>query len=628
MSDALTDLARRAGILPRYQDQMDDWRETAPATRAALLAAMGLSAESEAEARDRLATLPRHDWLPAWHVAEADSAPDLPVPDAWRLTLQDGTESSGRGALPALPLGRHRLDCAGETCWILSAPRRLPLPERGWGLMVPLPGLRPEGRGGLGDYAELARMAEGAAGHGARFLGINPVHAGFPADAAGFSPYSPSHRRRLNILHVAAGAEPPADGALIDYPAARAAQMAALETRFAAERDDPRLAAWRRAEGAALRSFALHQALSERHGAYWSGWPAALRDPQSVETRRAAEELADRVAFHEWAQWRAETDLRAANDRARAAGMRHGLYLDLAVGTHPHGAETWEDRASFAFGASLGAPPDAFSKDGQRWNLAPFNPLHLAATGFAALAETLGRQLDLAGLLRIDHILGFERAFWVPEDGPGAYVQMPREAMLAVARIEAARRDATIVGEDLGNLPEELPPALGAAGVLGCRLAMFEQDWEAESAAFTRPEDYTEAAVASFSTHDLPTWRGWRAGGEIAERARLGQIGPEQQREAQAARAVEVAAFDHASAPYSDAAPDSAERMHAFLAAAGSRLVAVQVENVLDLAEQPNLPGTVDEHPNWRRRLPKGPEQIAADPRLARTADIMQRQGR
>ena len=289
---------------------------------------------------------------------------------------------------------------------------------------------------------------------------------------------------------------------------------------------------------------------------------------------------------------RAETALEQAQARARGAGMRFGLYLDLAVGTHPSGAETWEDRDSFAHGASLGAPPDAFSADGQNWGLAPLNPLALRARAYAPLAETLRRQLRLAGLLRIDHILGFDRAFWVPQGAPGGYVTMPREAMLAVVRIEAARARATVVGEDLGNIPDGLRGSLKASGVLGCRVMMFERTgWHPPR--FRRPGAYDAAAIASFSTHDLPNWDGWRAGRDIDARARLGSLGPEAAADQAAHRRDEVAALDAmlaegtATPPQGDALADA---MHAALARSRSRLVAVQIENALRMPDQPNLP--------------------------------------
>lgn len=298
--------------------------------------------------------------------------------------------------------------------------------------------------------------------------------------------------------------------------------------------------------------------------------------------------------------------------------MAHGLYLDLAVGTHPHGAETWADPWLFARGVSLGAPPDLLGPSGQRWGLAPMRPDALAATGCAALAATIRAQLRFAGVLRIDHILGFERSFWLPDGLPGLYVAMPRAAMLAVVRIEAARAGAVIVGEDLGTIPEGLRAALSDSGILGCRVAMFERDWQGDG-RFLPPEACIPTALASWGSHDLPSFAGWRLGRDLDWRARLGEL-PEPEA-AQAIRAAEVAAWDAVAGP----APDDLSR---HLAATPAALVALQAEDLTGAEEQANLPGTVHEHPNWRRRLAVPAEGLAVLPATVSAAAIMAEAGR
>ena len=600
-------LAARMGILPGYHDLSGHWRETAPDSAEALVAAMGVASADEAEAR--LAALPRDV------IFEAGGRPDLDLWDTpWQLICDDGRQLEGQGPLLELPLGIHRLTARGICYTLLAAPARLPEPARCWGLIAPLYGLSARG---IGSYDDLGRLAAGMGGQGAAFLGMNPVHAGFPTEPTLFSPYTPSHRRRLNVIHLAAGEGQP--GPLVDYLQDIPARMAMLRAEYDAFTCNAAFDTWLAAEGESLQRFALHQALSARHGAFWDQWPAELSAPDLPAAQAARVELAGEMRFHAWLQWRAETALAAAADAGRQAGMAHGLYLDLAVGTHPHGAETWEDRASFAAGASLGAPPDAFAPDGQNWNLAPLNPLQLRASAYAPLAETLRRQLQFAGVLRIDHIIGFERAFWVPGHGPGAYVRMPTEAMFAVARIEAARAgNAVIVGEDLGIIPDGLHEIMAASGVLGCRVAMFERDsWRPPW--FRAPEAYDRAAIASFSTHDLPTWRGWRQGADIDARARIaghGDMGGDTA-EAHRERAAEVAALD-ALLP-----DDSVDALHGFLARSASRLVAVQAEVMLDMVEQPNLPGTTTQYPNWQLRLPVAAGDIAGLPAAARTSAIM-----
>ncbi|SNR27627.1 4-alpha-glucanotransferase [Puniceibacterium sediminis] len=635
MTEALTDLAVSLGVVPSYVDQTGTRRDTSRDTAQALLTAMGHPVANDAEAQE----LARHlasqaQALPRWHVCRPDRPTTLPIPEdaEWHITREDGHSQQGRGPrLPSLPMGRHVLHMGAVQTTLLVAPARLPLPPRLWGLIVPLAGLRSAARGGIGDYHDLGHMAQGLGDLGAAFLGINPVHAGFSADPSGFSPYTPSHRRRLSTLHLHVPDEVPLQGhPLINYPNDIPARLSALEGAYHAytqTADPAAFEAYLIREGAPLQTFATHQALSERHGAYWNLWPADLQNPDSDAVAQAARDLGPRLRFHAWLQWMAEEQLGQAARTARDSGMALGLYLDLAVGTHPHGAETWEDRTSFAFGASLGAPPDAFSKDGQNWQLAPFNPQALIDGHFAALAETLRRQFRSSGMLRIDHILGFDRAFWVPDGAPGAYVQMPLDAMLAVVRIEAARAGAVVVGEDLGNIPDGLQKALAASGILGCRLTIFEQNGR-KTPRFRSPRSYPQATIASFSTHDLPTWDGWREGHEIALRRDLGTMDPEPAQSALDWRGQEVAALDRDTAKTSDTAPDDVDSMHDHLGRSASRVAALQIENILRITEQPNLPGTTTEYPNWRQRLPAGPDELLKDPRLAKAAAVMKRHGR
>ena len=616
MSDAIAALAGAMGILPRYTDQMGGTRETGRGTALALLRAMGLAVTTEGDAAAHLAAhharMARRI-LPRVLILTPEAPATLPAdPGPWVIAVDDGAEIEGRGPdLPLLPLGRHVLRAGLEEVTLLTAPPHLPLPPRGWGVTAPLWGLRPPERAGFGDYDDLRRTGLSLARAGAGFLGINPIHAGFPTEPGWASPYSPSHRRRLNPLHIATG-EGLATGPLVDYAAEIPAKRAALRASCDEFTGDPDFDAFCAAEGEALRLFAAHQALSERHGALWTDWPAHLHDP----ARAIRTVPPDAIRFHQWLQWRAHRQLTETQAALIGAGMRHGLYLDLAVGTHPAGAETWADRPWFAQGVSLGAPPDPFAPDGQRWSLAPLNPEALVAGHFALLADTLRQQMRYSRLIRIDHILGFDRAFWVPDDPglPGAYVAMPREAMLAVIRIEAARAGATVIGEDLGNIPDGLQGALADAGILGCRLMQFEGD--------TPPETYPAPTLAAFGTHDLPTFAGWADGADIRARHAIGRIGADTLARGLAGRTDEARAYARM------AGGTDPGTMHAALARAGSALVAVQVEDVLDLPDQTNLPGTIDDYPNWRRKLPRAGDGLGDDARLRATAATMRRAGR
>lgn len=630
MRDALSALTEAAGILPVYTDQTGRERATTSDTARAVLAAMGIEVNTPADAIAHLEELQAsaaRRLLPTWRVVGAETPPALGLPAAcaWELSLEDGTCVEGHGdALPTLPMGRHALRIGDDVTWLLAAPPALPLPPPGWGITLPLYGLRPPDRGGIGDYADLREAVAGLGRAGAGFVGINPIHAGFPTAPDAFSPYAPSHRRRLNVLHLPCTEDTAGRGdPLIDYPSSTLCRAVHQAEAFAAASPDAAFETFRTEGGPELHRFALHQTLSEQFGAFWDRWPAALRDPETVEACSFAAAHPDRLRYHAWLQWRADRALRHVAKVADDAGMRHGLYLDLAVGTHPNGAETWAEPDQFAKNASLGAPPDAFAADGQVWGLSPFNPIALVDTGFAALAETLRCQFRYARLLRIDHILGFERAFWVPMAGglPGAYVSMPREAMLAVTRIEAARAGATVVGEDLGNIPDGLQAAMAGSGLLGCRIVQFEHD---KAGGFHPAKDYASATLAAFGTHDLPSFRGWRAGRDITVRADLDMIDADTAVTARADRTREVAAFDRAA----DGPPGDPATLDRFLGATGSRLVALQIEDLLEIEDQPNLPGTVHDYPNWRRRLPLGPDALASHPSVGAAARAMALSGR
>ncbi|PWR03619.1 4-alpha-glucanotransferase [Meridianimarinicoccus roseus] len=627
---ALDRLATAAGIVPRYRDVTGALRETGADAARALLAAMGLPAGTEPEALDALDMLrapPAEGGYDGWHVVTSGAPAQIEGQGPWHLLAEDGTEAggdaAGRVSLPALSAGYHRLLLDGRALLVIAAPPTLPAPARGWGVTLPLYGLRTAAEGGFGDYADLSAAVTGLGGTGADFVGINPIHAGFPTDPDAFSPYSPSSRQRLNTAHLALPGRPGSPGDLIDYAADRPAHLAALRAAYAALSDAARAASVAHAtDDADLWRFAVHQALADRHGPYWPDWPAALRRPDNPEVAAFAAAAGDGPAFHAWAQQEAATQLGQVRDAAAAAGMRHGLYLDLAVGTHPGGAETWAEPEVFARGVSLGAPPDAFSPGGQSWGIAPFDPRALAARGFKPFIDTLRAQFRFARLLRVDHVLGFERAFWVPENGaPGAYVTMPRAALLAITRIEAARAGATVVGEDLGNVPEGLRDAMQEAGVLGCRVAMFERDQEADVTRYRPGSAYDTLTLASFASHDLPTWKGWRTGRDLEWWARIGQLPGEDLPAARATRAAEVAAFDTAHGT----ADGTADALHLALAGSAAALVAVQAEDMLGLTEQPNLPGTIDAHPNWRRRLPVPAADLGRDAQVLRSAALMRR---
>ncbi|MDD2868718.1 4-alpha-glucanotransferase [Neomegalonema sp.] len=672
---ALDALCDWIGLTDRFTDSTGLEHVAPDETRRAILAALGLAAETEDEARDRLAGLETAEasrLAPPTLLASAYAPLTLdPRVRRWRILCESGEQRRGEGAVrpSGLPVGRHEilLEGAGreDRVWLLVPPpegapsvKALTGRARLWGATGALYGLRSARDGGLGDFADLGRLAEILAEKGASFLGINPVHMLGSSDGGLFAPYSPSSRRAVNAAHVALdllpewaslpealrNAPPPASGELIDYRAVhawRAPRMLALYKAFAAEASAERrqaFADWRQARGEALERMALYEAIAETHGPSWPTWPEALRRPESPEALAFARSHAHVVSRQAFWLWIAETQLAEAQARAKAAGMALGLYLDLAVGVRPDGAETWADPDSFLRGVSLGAPPDALGPTGQRWGLAPFDPLRARATGYAALTETLRASMRGAGVLRIDHMIGYDRSFWLPEGLPGAYLRQPLAELLAVAAIEAHRARCAVVGEDLGLLPEGLRESLAGAGLMGYRLALFERGETIRGGEFLPPESYPEAALAAFSTHDLPTLAGWRRGREIDWRAKLGDITPEAAALMREERAHERWRFAEAVAapervPILGEEPEghdleAAEGAHGFLARTPCALAAVQLEDLLLQIEQPNLPGDVDRHPNWRRRIAASLEEIAGAPGVNQAAALMAAAGR
>jgi 4-alpha-glucanotransferase len=638
------------GVAPRWRDIEGRDHETDAATQVALLAAMGLDAATEAAAAELLAAREARAAarrLPEEAVATAETPLTLRLRGPWRLTLEDGATAEGAAEglwRESLPAGVHRLEAAGEACLIVAAPPRAPSVEdaagrpRIWGAMAALYGLWSARSLGVGDYADLGAAAATLGGMGADFLGINPVHA-LGAAHEGISPYSPTSRVALATAHIApdhapgfsACAEARAlmaeaapglakarESDLVHWRAHAAATAPVLRALFEAGGDrEPDFAAWLAAEGGRLSDFALFEALSLRLGEDWRFWPAGYERPAAAGARALARERPEEPRFHLWLQWLADRQLAAAQAAARGAGMALGLYLDLAVGVRPNGADVWANPGAFARGVSLGAPPDRFAPEGQTWALAPFSPEGLRAAAYAPLRDALRAAMRHAGLLRIDHALGFARAYWAPDDGtPGGYVAYPLDTLLAVVRLEAARAGCVVVGEDLGTVPDGFRRTLAASGLYGCAVMQFEKT----GAAFTPPRRWRAETLASFGTHDTPTLAGWEAGRDIDWRARLGVAEPGRAREAREAERAALARMLRGEG-LDPADPVSA--VHAALAQGPSAMVAVALDDALGEIEQQNLPGTVDQHPNWRRRLPVAIEGLAAEPGLARLAALM-----
>src|SRR6266850_549183 len=497
---------------------------------------------------------------------------------------------------------------------------------RVWGFMVQLYGVRSKRNWGIGDFGDLRALVELAAARGAAVVGVNPLHA------TQGSPYSPSSRLALNFLYLDVEAIPEyAQSAaaqrlvrtrafqrrleqlrkapLVDYAGVRVLKVNVLELIFKAAKP----------KAGKPSTFAVFEALREKYGAGWESWPREYRDPRSRAVRKFVKKYARRIAFHEWMRRTTRVQLDAVQRRAHALGMPIGLYVDLALGADRGGAEVWADRESYVLDVTCGAPPDEFNPKGQDWGLPPYSPRALRATGYRAFIELLRANMPEGGALRIDHVMALHRLYWIPRDAKpekGGYVHYPLEELLAVLAAESRARKCLVMGEDLGTVPAELRAKLNAAGVLSYRPLFFEKTPEGEIAP---PAAFPRDALVCVSTHDLPTWRGYWAEHDLDLRERLGlTVDAKKEREmrrediAKLARALEREGLDR-----------TARSAHAYIARTPCKIALVQPEDMLEVLEQANLPGTVDEHPNWRRKLPLALEAWPSDPRVAATTEVM-----
>ncbi|MEU7052277.1 4-alpha-glucanotransferase [Streptomyces eurythermus] len=678
------DLARLAGlhgVATSYRPAPDRTVQVPASAVIAALAALGVDASGPDAVRAALAAR-EHELserlLPPvvvrWAGAEPPAAlTGLPAGTALRVVTEEGEDREGTEGLPP---GVHRLTATapdGRTgeAYLVVAPDRLPAPPgRSYGLMVQLYSLLSHRSWGMGDLADLAELAGWAARTaGAGFVQVNPLHAAVPGAPTDPSPYRPSSRRfpdpvhlriedvpefayagdreRLSGLLERAGRLRAAvleKGALIDRDAVWELKREALEAVLAVPLGPGRQAAYdafRAAHGQALVDHATWCALAEAHGPDWRGWPDGLRDPRSAATARARAELAGRVEFHTRLAWLTDGQLRAAQRAAREAGMPVGIVHDLAVGVHPGGADAWAQQDVFAAGMSIGAPPDAFNARGQDWGLPPWRPDRLAATGYAPYRELLRALFRYAGALRIDHVMGLFRLWWVPAGSPpteGTYVHYDADAMLAVLALEADRAGAVVIGEDLGTVEPGVREALQRRGVLGTSVLWFERDWEGDGRPLP-PERWRADCLATATTHDLPPTAARLTGDHVELRDRLGLLTrpAAEERAGATADAAEWLALlgslglldlTAAGPPGSDE-EEEIRAVHRFLLRTPARLIGVWLPDGVGDRRPQNLPGTWDEYPNWRLPLadpygrPVPLEELVASPRLRGLLDVL-----
>ncbi|MBX3746881.1 MAG: 4-alpha-glucanotransferase [Verrucomicrobiae bacterium] len=544
------------------------------------------------------------------------------------LRWEDGGEVElRRGERVDVPEGMHEcldVDGAHAGWWLAvgggcdEAP-----PGTAWGWAAQLYAARSRRSWGHGDFGDLRRLGDMARGMGAGFTLLNPLGAPLPGRPQEDSPYSPSSRMFLNPLYLriedVPGAEEEgrfleglvtAGRALnerrrIDRDAVYGLKMRALERLWRRFRGDPRYDRYCREQGLVLRRFAVFNALSERWGGGWSRWPEACRRPDSAAVSRFADEEAPRVAFHQWLQWLLDEQL------GRAATALP-LMLDVPIGVGRDGFDAWLWQDVLALDVAVGVPPDEYNTQGQNWGLPPYIPHRLRRAGYGPWRQTLRAMLRQAGGLRVDHVMGLFRLYWIPggaSPADGGYVRYAADEMLAVLAIESRRAGAVVVGEDLGMVERGVRPRLRRANVLSYRLLWFERG---------RPETYPEEAMAAITTHDLFTVAGLWTGSDLKEQEALG-LRPN----GAGMRSIRRRVARWAGLGDGAGAGEAVVAAHRLLRGAPCRLLTATLDDALGVEERPNLPGTVHERPNWRLALPRPLEALERHPLVRAVAETM-----
>jgi 4-alpha-glucanotransferase len=616
----------RFGISDRYHDTQGRQHVTSGETRAALLAGMGVSPEEAAEAAEAADVVdtatgtalhvapPRGDGTDADAVRVVMPGGDRALAQPVEILLEDGTTRVADTALPELPFGYHRLRARdGRETMLIAAPAACHLPDdlRTWGFAAQVYAARSRASWGIGDLADLARLGRWARGLGAGVVMVNPFSAPTPVPLIEPSPYYPSSRRYRNPLFLriedvpgwqalgAAGERLANAGRAlnsdrrIDRDAVFRLKMEALGAIFASFAGHPAFDRYLATEGEALTEFATYCALAERHGKDWRRWPEEHRRHDGDGVRAFREANAPRVRFHAWLQWLLDEQLAVAAREIPIVG-------DLPIGIDIAGADAWCWQELMARDVSVGAPPDDFAANGQDWGLTPFVPHRLRAAGYRPFIQTIRSMLSHAGGLRIDHVMGLFRLFWIPRGmgaKHGAYVRSRAEELLAICAVESVRAGAFIVGEDLGTVEAGVRETLAERKMLSYRLLYFEP---------TEPAQYPELALSSVTTHDLATIAGLWTGSDLEDQRRIGQqpneAGMKQLRD-------KLVKLDDVPSD-TTTVEEAIVKTHAALAKAPSRVLLATLDDALAVPERPNMPGTVTEWPNWSLALPRTLEEI------------------
>jgi 4-alpha-glucanotransferase len=681
VDDHLNALAKRSGIVEYYNGFSGDTVETNQDTKKALLRANGFAVDSDAMISELWRDLKAQDenrLFPEEMIVQCDRQFEtgFGAGAEWHILFEEQESSSFERLaqeqiiLPPLPMGIGTLTVSigdnTQAITVISAPVNAPgIQDLGgsnkiWGLNTALYGLRSKRNQGLGDYRDIALLSEISAKSGADFIGFNPVHSIGYSEREIISPYSPSHRGFLDIRYIAIDHIRGLQGCskaksilansleqvlklrqskLVDYDLQRQIHHQKLEALYPAfvENGEPdAIKLFHKfclERGDYLENFSLYEAISEVYGSNWLGWPANLREKDLVALNEMRERLAERILFHSWLQWIADFQISDAQQNCINSGMAFGLYLDLAVGVRHGGAEEWCEMTTIASGVSLGAPPDMMNGDGQNWNISGYAPQKLKIGQYKAFRQILKEAMNHCGILRIDHILGFFRSFWIPDDGsPGGYIKQPLDVLLAIVAMEAKASNTVIIGEDLGLVPQGFREKIKEKGIYSYSVLQFEKD---QQGAFIKPDNLRKQSLACFGTHDTATATGYWKGTDIEfwksieaiDKSEVFNAYQQRKRDVNALMILQEIDDEVEYANQSDPRAFT-NKVHGALANSSAAMVSIQLGDILGEAEAQNYPGTVAEYPNWRKKCSETLEEIDSGHLLEETGECMNKSGR